>query len=135
EDQVADPGPRCKEDLLVTLVVAVHVDAGRVETGAQRHVQLAARGNVDGETLLGEEPVGGGAGKGLTGEKDLEVVAAPLERLAVRPRPRPHVVLGVDVSGGAQLGRELDDVTAGNLEMTALVHAAAGREDQRTRDR
>ena len=76
EDQVADAGPtRREEDLLVALVVAVHVDAARVEAGAQRHVQLAAGGDVDREPLLGEEAVGGGAGEGLAGEEDLEVVA------------------------------------------------------------
>ena len=135
EDQVADAGARGEEDLLVALVVAVHVDPRRVEAGAQRHVQLAARGDVDREALLGEEPVGGGAGEGLAGEEDLEVVAAPLEGLAVGARPRPHLVLGVDVGGGAELGGELDHVTAGDLEMPALVHAAAGRVDRRARDR
>ena len=135
EDQVADAGPGREEDLLVGLVVAVHVDAGGVEAGAQRHVQLAAGGDVDREALLGEEPVGGGAGHRLAGEEDLVVGAAALEGVAVGAGAGAHVVLGVDVGGGAELGGQLDHVAAGDLEMAALVYAAALREDRRARDR
>ncbi len=135
EDQVADAGARGEEDLLVALVVAVHVDAGRVEAGAQRHVQLAAGGDVDREALLGEQPVGGGAGKGLAGEEDFEVGSSPGEGLAVGARPRAHLLLGVDVGGGAVLGGELDHVAAGDLEVAALVDPATARVDRRARDR
>ena len=135
EDQMADAGARGEEDLLVALVVAVHVDPRRVEAGAQRDVQLAAGGDVDREPLLGEEPVGGGAGERLAGEEHLEVAAAALERLAIGARPGAHLVLGVDVGGGAELGGELDHVAAGDLEMAALVHAAARRVNRRARDR
>ena len=135
EDQVADAGAGGEEDLLVGLVVAVHVDAVGVEAGPQRHVQLAAGGDVDREALLGEEPVGGGAGQRLAGEEDLEVVAAALEGLAVGAGAGADVVLGVDVGGGAELGRELDHVAAGHLEVAALVDAAARRIDRRSLDR
>ena len=135
EDQVADAGAGGEEDLLVALVVAVHVDAVGVEAGAQRHVQLAAGGDVDREPLLGEEPVGGGAGERLAGEEDLEVGAAALEGLAVGAGAGAHVVLGVDVGGGAELFGQLDHVAAGDLELAALVDAAAGRIDRRARDR
>ena len=132
---MADAGAGGEEDLLVALVVAVHVDAGGVEAGAQRHVQLAARGDVDREALLGEEPVGGGAGQRLAGEEHLEVGPAPLEGLAVGAGPGPHVVLGVDVGGRAELRRQIDHVAAGDLEVTALVDAAAAGVDRRALDR
>ena len=102
----------------------MHVDAGRVEAGAQRHVQLAARGDVDREALLGEEPVGGGAGQRLAGEEHLAVGPALLEGGPVGAGAGAHVVLGVDVGGRAELGRQIDHVAAGDLEMAALVDAA-----------
>ena len=43
-----------------------------------------------------------------------------------------HVVLGVDVGGGAELARELDHVAAADLEVAALVDAAAERVDRRS---
>jgi hypothetical protein len=132
---VADAGAGGEEDLLVALVVAVHMDAGGVEAGAQRHVQLAARGDVDREPLLGEQPVGGGAGEGLAGEENLEVVGAAGEGLAVGAGAGAHLVLRVYVGGGAVLGGELDHVAARDLEAAALVHAAARRVDRRARDR
>ena len=135
EDQVADAGAGGEEDLLVGLVVAVHVDAVGVEAGAQGHVQLAAGGDVDREPLLGEEPVGGGAGERLAGEEDLEVGAAALEGLAVGAGAGADVVLGVEVGRRAELRRQLDHVAAGHLEVAALVDAAAGRVDRRARDR
>ena len=101
----------------------------------QRHVQLAAGGDVDREPLLGEEPVGGGAGQRLAGEEDLEVGGALLEGLAVGAGAGAHVVLGVEVGGGAVLFGQLDDVAAGDLEVPVLVDAAPLREDRRARDR
>ena len=74
-------------------------------------------------------------GKRLAGEEDLEVGAAALEGLAVGAGAGADVVLGVDVGGGAELCRQLDHVAAGDLEVAALVDAAAGRVDRRARDR
>ena len=135
EDQVADASAGGEEDLRVGLVVAVHVDAVGVEAGAERHVQLAAGGDVDREPLLGEEPVGGGAGQRLAGEEDLKVGGAAVEGIAVGAGAGADVVLGVDVGGGAELLGQLDHVAAGHLEMTFRVDAAALREDRRSRDR
>ena len=98
---MADAGPRRHQDLLVGLVVAVHVDAGRVEARGERDVQLAAGGDVDREPLLGEQPVGGGGGEGLAGEEHLAIDTAALEGLAVGAGAGAQVVLGVDVGGGA----------------------------------
>ncbi len=135
EDQVADAGAGGKEDLLVALVVAVHVDASGIEAGAQRHVQLAARGDVDREALLGEEPVGGGAGQRLAGEEHFRLGPASLEGRPVGAGTGAHVVFGVDVGGCAELRRQIDDVATGDLEMTALVDAALSRVHRRPLDR
>ena len=82
EDQVADAGLERVAELGLGLVVAVHVDALRVEARAQRHVELAAGGDVDREPLLAHQPVGGGAGQRLARVDHLEVVGALLEGLA-----------------------------------------------------
>ena len=47
----------------------------------------------------------------------------------------PHVVLGVDVGRRAELGRELDQVAAADLETAALVDAGCRRVTGRARDR
>src|SRR4051812_38615477 len=96
DDQVPDARAGGESDLLVGLVVAVQVDASAVETGPQRRVQLAARGDVDRQALLAEQPAGGGAGERLARVDHLEAIAALLERLQVGACPRPHIVLGVD---------------------------------------
>src|SRR5690349_13625977 len=98
-------------------------------------MQLAAGGDVDRKPLLGEEPVGGGAGQGLTGKENLEVGAAALKGFAVGTRARPHVVLGIEVGGRAVLFGQLDDVAASDLEVPLLVYPAPSREDRRARDR
>ena len=125
EDQVPDAGPGREPDLVLGLVVAVHVDASGVEAGGQRQVQLAAGGDVDRQALIGEEPVGGGAGQRLARVQHLEVVGPLGEGAEVGARPDAHVVLVVDVGGGAELGRELDHVAAADLEVTALVDPRA----------
>ena len=65
EDQVADAGVERVAELALGLVVAVQVDALGIEAGGQRHVELAAGGDVNREPLLAHQPVGGGAGKRL----------------------------------------------------------------------
>ena len=118
---MADAGPRRHQDLLVGLVVAVHVDAGRVEARGEGDVQLPAGGDVDRQPLLGEQLVGGGGREGLGGEEDLAVDAAALEGPAVGAGAGAQVVLGVDVGGGAVLFGQLDHVAAADLEMALLV--------------
>ena len=60
----------------VGLGVAVQVDPRRVEAAPQRQGQLAARGDVAGQPLLGEQPVDRGARKRLGGEQHVEVAVA-----------------------------------------------------------
>ena len=132
---MTDANPRRKADLLVALVVAVHMNAGRLEAGLQRHVQLAARGHVNGETLLGKQAIGGGAREGLAGEENLEVVGSGRKGIAVGASPVSHVVLGIDVGGSAELRGQIDDVAPSHLEVATLVYPAAFRVDQGGRDR
>jgi fermentation-respiration switch protein FrsA (DUF1100 family) len=103
-------------DLLLGLVVAVEVDARRVDAAAQGEEQLAARGHVDGEPLLGEEAEERGAGEGLARVDHLEVVRAGPEGLLVGPRAGADVVLGVDVGRRAELLGELEHVAPAHLE-------------------
>ena len=131
EDQVADAGPRRHQDLLVGLVVAVHVDAGRVEARGERQVELTAGGDVDRQPLLGEQLVGGGGREGLAGEEDLAVDAAALEGLAVGAGAGAQVVLGVDVGGGAELFGDGEDVAAADLQMPLLVDARCRSAERR----
>ena len=70
-------------ELGLGLVVAVHVDPPGVEPGAQREVELAAGRDVPGEPLFGEQAQGRGAGEGLAGEEDLEVVGASAKAASV----------------------------------------------------
>ena len=135
DDDVADAGIDGLLEFSRALVVAVHVDPRGVEAGVQRQVQLAARGDVAGKALLGEQAQGGGAGEGLAREDDLEVVRALGECRLDGAGAGAHVVLRVDVCGRAELGRELDHVAAAHLESAALVDAAALRVDRRARDR
>ena len=59
--------------LALGLVVAVQVDARRVEARGQRHVQLAAGGDVDREALLAQQRIGRRGGQRLAGVDHLEV--------------------------------------------------------------
>jgi hypothetical protein len=133
-DHVPDSGRDRAAKLGLGLVVAVQVDAVRLEPRPQRHVQLAAGGDVDREALLGADPVGGGERRRLAREQNLEVVGAGGECLAVGAGAGADVVLGVDVGGRAQLARYLDQVAAADLEPPGLVHAAAKGEHVRALD-
>ena len=135
EDQVPDTGPGREANLVVGLVVAVHVDPSGVEAGGQRQVQLAAGGDVHRQALLAKEPVGGAAGKGLARVEDLEAIGQLGEGAEIGAGPVAHVVLGIDVGGGAELGRQVDDVAAPDLEVAAVVDPAAVRIDRGPGDR
>ena len=88
----------------------------------QREVQLARRGDVDAQPLLGEDPQHRGAGEGLGGEQHARPAAVVgAHRAHELARPRAQVVLGHDVGGRAELARELEDVAAADRE-PALVH-------------
>ena len=122
------PGIEGELQLVLGLVVAVHEDALRVDACLERQIQLAAGRDVDREPLLRHQPVGGRDRERLRRVDDLEVVRARRERLDVGAGAGPHVVLGVDVGGGAESIRQLDDVAAADLEMAALVHPRAERD-------
>jgi hypothetical protein len=130
------PDPRLEGvlELARRLVVAVHVDPGRVVPAGEREVQLAAARHVDREPLLGEQPEARDARERLAREDHLEALGVGAEGVEVRAGARAHVVLGVDVRGRAELAGELDDVAAADLEPALLVQARAQGEDVRNRD-
>src|SRR5689334_830675 len=65
--------------LCLGLVVAVEVDALGRNPATQREEQLPARGDVGGDSLLGQQPESRGAREGLAGVDHLEVVGARAE--------------------------------------------------------
>ena len=130
-----DPGLDRASQLGLRLVVAVQVDPPGLEARPERHVQLAARGDVDREPLLAQHPVGGGERGRLARVDDLEVGHAGREGIQVGAGAGADVVLGVDVGGGAELARQLDHVAAADLEVAGRVHAAAQRVHRRALDR
>ena len=100
---------------------------------AQRQRQLAAGGHVAGQPLLGEHPVDGGAGERLGGEQHVAVGVPGREAVDAGAGASAQVVLGDDVGGRAELRGQLDRVAAADLEVPALVDAAAERIDVRER--
>jgi hypothetical protein len=107
----------------------VEVDLLRREPAPQRQVELAARGDVAGHALLGQQPVGRGAGERLARVDHLEAVGALAEALDVGAGPCPDVVDCVDIGRRAELRRDVEHVTAADLEVAALVQARPDRED------
>ena len=130
------PDPRLDRELQLGggLVVPVDVDSRGVAPGPDRHVQLAARGDVDREPLVGEQPVDRADRRRLGRVDHLEVVAVGAERIEVSASAGAQVVLGVDVRGRAELGGELGDVAPADLQVPALVDAASQRIDGRALD-
>jgi hypothetical protein len=95
----------------------VQVDAPGREAGVQRQVQLAARGHVAAQPLLGEQAQDGRAGQRLGGEHDLaRSVVMRGERGRERPRAGAQVVLGEHVGGRAVLARERLRVAAADQQ-------------------
>ncbi len=129
------PSASAYSSLGAGLVVAVHVDALGGDAAGERHVELAARGDVDREPLLGHQPVDGGQRQRLAREQDLEVVGALAEGAQELAGAGADVVLGVYVGRGAERASELDHVTATDLEVAGLVDAAPERVDGRPGDR
>ena len=70
---MADPGVDGALQLGGRLGVAVQVAAGGVDPGRAGQRQLSPRGDVARESLLGKQPVHGGAGERLGGEQHVEV--------------------------------------------------------------
>src|SRR5919201_62507 len=79
EDQMADARLEGVPELGLGLVIAMQVDAGRVEASGERDMQLPAGGDVDREALLAHHPERGGGGEGLARVDDLEGLGALLE--------------------------------------------------------
>ena len=127
DDHVTDAGLDRVAELGLGLVVAVHVDAGRVEPGAKRHVELATRGDIDGEAELGEQPLDRGDRRSLARVEDLEVVGVSPERAQIGVGPRSDLVLGVRCRGRAELADQVDNVASADLQVAPLVHPAPGR--------
>src|SRR4051812_8725009 len=124
EHDVADARVMGLLQLPARLRVAVQVDPAGVEARLERHVQLAAAGDVAREPLGGHEPQHRGARERLGREVDLEVRGARGERLLERTHAGADVVLGDDDDRGAELAREVERVAAAELE-AAVVHQAA----------
>ena len=98
------------------LVVPVHVDPRGVEAGLEGQVQLATRGHVHRQPLLGEQAqaaVHGNALLAYTTSK--RSVRSPKARMK-RAGALAHVVLGVHVGGRAELAGQLDHVAAADLQ-------------------
>ncbi len=110
------------------LVVAVERQPLHREAGPQRHSQLAAGADVEGQALLGHPPGDRGAQERLARVVDV-AVGSPFrpERVAPRPAAAAEVVLVQDVRGGAELRREVADVDAPEAQDAVL---AAGRGDR-----
>src|SRR3954468_7661783 len=127
EHDVADAGVVGLLQLAARLRVAVEVDAPGVEAGLERHVQLAAAGDVAREPLARHQPQHGRARERLGREVDLEVVRPGGERLLERPHARTDVVLGDDDHRGSELAREVERAPAAELEAPVVGEAAADR--------
>ena len=138
ESQITWPTPAstAQPQLGLGLVVAVHVDAGRVEAraqapcGARRPRRRRPRGPRSASSAVDR-----GDRRRLARVEDLEVVGAGAEGVQVGPGARRGCRPRVDVGGRAELARDLDHVAAADLELAALVDAAAERVDGRARDR
>ena len=117
EHDRADPGVHGHRQLRARLGVAVQVDALGREAGVQREVQLAARGDVAAEPLLGEQPQHGRARQRLGGEHDL---AGPVvvggQGVAEGAGAGAQVVLGEHVGGRAVLARDRLRVAAADQQ-------------------
>ena len=130
---VPTPASSAISQLGLGLRVAVQVQPLGGEAGAQGEVQLAARGDVAAQALLGEDTQDGGAREGLGGEDDLAgAVVDAGQRLGERARAGAQVVLGHDVGGRAELARQLARVAAADAEHAVRdggvpgVHGRAG---------
>ena len=110
-----DRGPQ----LVVGLVVAVHHEPLGGNARAQGDVQLAAGGDVEVEALLVGQRGHGPAQEGLGGVGD-----ALTPCVAGLSAPDAQMGFVVDEQGRAEVGRQLADVDAADLE-------AAGRTDGR----
>ena len=128
DHDVADACVERRAQLGDGLGVAVQVGPPRVKARAQRERELSAGGNVARQSLVGERSVDGGARERLGGEQHVEVAVASGDRVDERARPRAQVILDDDVRRGPELPRQLDGVTAAELEPPALVDARPERE-------
>ena len=129
EHDVADARLERELELGDRLGVAVQVDAAGVKAAGQRQRQLTTGGDVTGQALLRQHPVDGRAGERLGGEQHVTVGVARRQPADVGAGTGAQVVLGDDERRRAELVRELDRVAAADLEVAAVVDAAADRID------
>jgi hypothetical protein len=127
EHDVSHAGVQRELQLVDRLGVAVDVDAGRLEAGAERHRQLAAGSDVTREPLLGQHPQDGRARERLGREQDVAVGLAYAQTFEERLRAGSEVVLGDDIGRRAVGGGELDEVAAADFEVSGLVDPGTDR--------
>ena len=132
DDHVTDPGGERRLEVGLGLVVAVHVDplgreARRAAPGAAR-LRTPRRRTGPPRANRSQR---GGAGERLARVEDLEARRARGEGRHRGPRPLAHVVLRVDVRGGAELARQLERVAAADLQPAGGVQPRAERIDAR----
>ncbi len=132
DDDAADARREGHPQLGGGLVVAVHVDPRRVEAGRERHVQLAAGGDVDAEALLPADPVDGRDRRCLARVEDLGVDAAAPQRAGVGPCPGADVVGSVDVCGRSELAGDVGDIAAADDQVSLVADRTAERIDGRS---
>ena len=112
--------------LVVGLVVAVHDEPVGRDAGRDRHVQLAAGGNVEIHALLVHQ-----TGHGQTQERLRRVGDAVSECGKGLATARPQVGLVVDEQRGAVLARQVEQVDAAHRQPagTGVDHRGVGQQE------
>ena len=112
----ADTDVEGTAELTGRLVVAVHHQSIGGNAGGHRHVELASGGHVEPEALGMHESGHRPAEERLGGVDDV----ARSERPDRLPATVPEVVLVVDEQRRAELGRQVTDPDAADLEMSVV---------------
>ena len=121
-----------RRELGLGLGVAVHHDALGRKAGASARCSSPPEATSHHSPSCGEQLEHRGAGEGLGGEHDREVLVAAARPAATKARARARRSSSATTIGRrAELVRELDHVAAADLEMAVLVEAAAERIDVR----
>ena len=117
DDDPTDACVECAPQLGVGLVVAVENDAIRREPGVQRDEQLAARGDVEAETLLRNE-----ASHRDAQERLARVRGARAERRRVIAAPRPQLGFVVHVERRPEAFGQFDQIDAGERHAAIRIN-------------
>ena len=102
----------------------MHLNLRGRHAARERDRQLACRGDVAAKALLGEERANGGAGEGLRGEDQFEVIGLGGEGGLKALRAGAHVIFGDDVGRRSELARQFNNIAAADLEPSKLVDRA-----------